>query len=273
MTYSLIDSGNECKLEQFGDFMMVRPCPQAIWSPALPKTKWDAADASFSREDGNKWTRNRKLPSAWTIKVDGLTFKIAPTDFGHLGIFPEHLALCRWMAGLIKTRKSAPNILNLFAYSGAATLAAAKAGAQVCHLDASKGMVAWARENAALSGLEKAPIRWIVDDVIKFLKREARRGVTYDGIICDPPTFGRGSAGQVFKIERDLTTLLNLCQGVLSKDPLFMILSCHTPGITPLVLKRMLEGRFKGGKIEEMEMVIPSETNGDLPCGSVARWS
>jgi 23S rRNA (cytosine1962-C5)-methyltransferase len=196
-------------------------------------------------------------------------FKISPTDFGHVGVFPEHALLWKWMKGKIV---EGSHILNLFAYSGGASIAAAQAGAKVCHLDASKAVVSWARENVALNGLEKAPIRWIVDDVIKFLHREIRRGVKYDGIILDPPSFGRGSKGEVFKIERDLRVVLELCRKLLSEKPLFTILSSHTPGYTPLVMKHLIEQMTEGlkGTAESGEMVIPGPL--DLPSGTYARW-
>ena len=273
MTYQLIDCGESKKLERFGDYLLIRPAATALWKRAL-EGEWKGADASFSREGMTRWSFQRKMPSSWTIKVGSLGFKISPTDFGHLGLFPEHLGQCQWMSKCIKAQKRAPNVLNLFAYSGAATLAAAAAGAKVCHLDASKGMVAWARENARLSGLGKAPIRWIVDDVFKFLKREARRGVTYDGIILDPPSFGRGSSGESFKIERDILVLLDLCRAVLSKRPLFVIFSSHSPGMTPVVMKHLLRDVMAefGGKIEAGEMVIKGKGDMILPSGTYARW-
>jgi 23S rRNA (cytosine1962-C5)-methyltransferase len=269
MSYALIDSGNEQKLERFGDYTLVRPCSQAVWKPAKEKRLWEQADAVFSREPANKWKMVRKLPASWVVEWGGVKFKIAPTDFGHLGVFPEHALLWKWMAGKIS---KGTKVLNLFAYSGGATLAAALAGAEVCHLDASKTIVAWARENAALNELEKAPIRWIVDDVLKFLKREIRRGVRYEGIILDPPTFGRGNQGEVFKIERDLTPILEMCRELLSAHPKFLILSSHTPGYTPLVMHHLMTQAMAGlkGTIEAGEMVIPGPL--ELPSGTYARW-
>jgi 23S rRNA (cytosine1962-C5)-methyltransferase len=273
MTYSLVDSGNLQKLERFGDYLIVRPCAQAFWAPRLIKGEWERADAVFSRDGGNKWAVQKKLPAEWMVEIEKVRFKIAPTDFGHLGVFPEHSVLWKWMVPLIKQRSEQPNILNLFAYSGGATLAAAQAGAKVCHLDASKGMVSWARENAALNGLSGAPVRWIVDDVSKFLARELKRGQRYDGIILDPPSFGRGNQGEVFKIERDLGQLLLSCKRLLSDDPLFVLLSSHTPGMTPLVMQHLMTQMMDGmkGSVESGEMIIPSAFS--LPCGSYARWS
>lgn len=269
MQYSLLDSGNQNKLEQFGDYTLVRPCAQAVWKPSLDQKTWKEADAIFTREPSNRWVASPPLPNAWTVECEDILFKVMPTDFGHIGIFPEHALLWKWMKQKMQKKCS---ILNLFAYTGGATLVAAKAGADVCHVDASKTTVAWARENAALNKLEKAPVRWIVDDAIKFLGREVRRGIRYDGIILDPPTFGRGSQGEVFKIEKDLPVILDLCFQLLSPDPQFVILSSHTPGYTPLVLHHLLlqAKESRKGTIEMGEMVIPGPL--DLTSGTYARW-
>ena len=278
-TYSLLDSGNGRKLERFGPYSLSRPCAQAVWLPHLPEGKWNQADASFSREPANKWIYNHTLPASWTVNVADILFKIAPTDFGHLGIFPEQGEFWLWVQETI--RKAISNgrrniqVLNLFAYSGGMTLAAAKAGAHVCHLDASKGMVDWARENAALNHLESAPVRWIVDDVGKFLKRELRRDKRYDAIILDPPSFGRGSRGEVFKIEEDLHPLLADCKALLSDNPLFILLSCHTAGFTPLVMRHVMAQLMQGkkGKIDSGEMVLSGDSHIlSIPSGSYARW-
>ncbi len=273
MVYTLIDSGDQKKLEQFGDFLLVRPCAQAIWKPDLAEKSWNGADAEFTRDGGNRWRERRKLPASWQVELEGLKFKITPTDFGHLGLFPEHSLFWEWMEKLIRGRKSTVKVLNLFAYSGGATLAAARAGANVCHLDASKGMVSWARENAALNGLDKAPIRWIVDDVLKFLTREEKRGSYYDGIIVDPPSFGRGKQGETFIIERDLHLILDKCEKLFTKDPLFWIFTTHTPGMTPLAMKQLMQGRLKGGLWESGEMILPAKGEKTVPSGSFARWS
>lgn len=269
MTYQLLDSGNESKLEQFGDYVLARPCSQAVWKPSLSKKEWQEADALFSREPSNRWTAHPPLPMSWNMKFDEIQFKLIPTEFGHVGVFPEHALLWKWMKQKLKKGSS---VLNLFAYTGGATLAAAQAGALVCHVDASKTTVAWARENAALNNLQQSPIRWIIDDAVKFLGREVRRGVRYDGIILDPPTFGRGSKGEVFKIEKDLPAILDLCFQLLSDHPLFVILSSHTPGYTPLVLHHLLIQASEGrkGTIEMGEMVIPGPL--DLTSGTYARW-
>ncbi len=272
--YFLVDSGNQQKLERFGSYLIARPCAQALWRPSLPKSEWDGADAHFSRDGGNAWNFKRQLPKSWVAEVEGVRFKISPTDFGHLGVFPEHSLLWGSMRQAISKQKKAPQVLNLFAYSGGATLAAASAGAHVCHLDASKGMVAWARENAAINELTKAPIRWIIDDAPKFLMREMKRGVFYDGIILDPPSFGRGSKGEVFKIERDIHELLELCRKLLSDYPLFLIFTTHTPGMTPIVMEHLMKQKMQGlkGEIETGEMILPSDTGTPIPCGSYARW-
>ncbi|MBF5059923.1 class I SAM-dependent methyltransferase [Candidatus Neptunochlamydia vexilliferae] len=261
MTYQLIDSGNEQKLEQFGEYQLIRPCPQALWKPQNP-TLWKKADATFER--GKGW---KGLPKSWTLNYQGLTFKIVPTDFGHVGLFPEHAMHWEWMK---KALASSSNVLNLFAYSGAATLFLAKEGHTVCHLDAAKGMIDWAKENAELNNLENAPVRWIVDDAIKFLKREVKRERRYDAVILDPPSFGRGAQGQVFKIERDLLPLLELCKAVLSPNPAFILLTCHTPGLTPQVLRNLAHQAFPKASLEVGEMVLPSEGY-PLPSGAFAK--
>lgn len=262
--YQLLDSGDGQKWEKFGEYTLLRPCSQAVWKP-MQKIK---PDATFNRDE--KWVSHNKLPKSWTILHSGVEFKIAITDFGHLGVFPEHGDLWDSMRPLIQKKC---RVLNLFAYSGGVTMAAAQEGAEVCHLDASKGMVDWARENAKLNRLEKAPIRWIVDDAIKFLSRELKRGSFYDGIVLDPPTFGRGSKGEVFKIERDIMPLLELCSQLLSKKPLFVIFSCHTPGFTPIVMRHLLGQTMPKGHIEVGEMALHSPGAMAIPSGSFARWT
>jgi 23S rRNA (cytosine1962-C5)-methyltransferase len=263
--YQLIDSGDGQKLERFGEFTLLRPCAQAVWRPSILKP---SADAVFNREE--KWVFHKKLPKSWTVMHGGVEFKVDLTDFGHLGLFPEHADLWEWMRPLVK---KGSRILNLFAYSGGVTLAAAQQGAEVCHLDASKGMIDWARENATLNMQQKAPIRWIVDDALKFLKREKKRESFYDGIILDPPTFGRGSQGEVFKIERDILPLLELCSELLTKKPLFVIFSCHTPGFTPLCMRHLLGQTMPKGEIEVGEMALHSPGAISIPSGSFAKWT
>lgn len=266
MKYALIDSGNQRKLEQIGEHRIIRPCSQALWTPQLGKEEWAKVDAHFSREEENKW--EGKLPSTWIAYWSELQFKIVPTDFGHIGLFPEHASIWEWAAKKINKRPC--RVLNLFAYSGGATMALAKAGAEVCHIDSSKGMVHWARENARLNNLETAPIRWIIDDAIRFMKREKRRDSLYDGIILDPPSFGRGATGEVFKIEKDILTLLAHARDLLSRRPLFMAFSTHTPGMTPMVMGHLLE-QTVGRKVESGEMILPSKGGFPLTCGSFAR--
>lgn len=276
--YALIDSGNGRKLERFGPYLLSRPCSQAVWKPQFSDREWEKADASFSREQENKWTYKRELPTEWQIEVAGLHFKISPTDFGHLGIFPEQKPFWEWIQSTIHARMTPsfkPRVLNLFAYSGGSTLAAAKAGAAVCHLDASKGMVSWARENGALNGLNQAPIRWIIEDVKKFLFREQKRGSRYEGIILDPPSFGRGTKGEVFKIEETIVELLKECRSLLSEHPLFMLFSCHTPGFSPIVMHHLTEQAMHGlkGNISCGEMVLSGKDQVfEVPNGTYAKW-
>ena len=272
--YELLDSGNGAKLERFGDVILARPCAQAVWQPQRPAL-WETAHATFDREDGNRWHGRRRLPKEWPIDVDGTRFRLSGTDFGHLGIFPEQRAQWAWIRETVAAAPRPPRVLNLFAYSGGSTLAAARAGAEVCHLDASRGMVQWARANAALNGLESHPIRWIVDDAHKFLNREIRRGRRYDGIILDPPTYGRGGNGETYKIERDLTETLRLCRALLSDAPRFLLLSAHTPGHTPVVLSNVLTQALRGlgGAVASGEMLLTgAEGVFPLPSGAYARW-
>lgn len=273
MTYTLVDSGDQKKIENFGGYTLVRPSAQAIWQPTLKKDTWSKAHAEFTRDAGNRWNIFKELPKEWEAVIDGIRFRIAPTDFGHLGVFPEHSTLWPWLTARVSGLSFQPKVLNLFAYSGGATMAMARAGAAVCHVDASKGMVQWARENARLNKLESAPIRWIVDDVIKFLGREVRRGSLYEGIILDPPSFGRGANGEVFIIERDLPEILKLCAQLLSDRAQFLVLTAHTPGVSPLVLSQLMQQILKGrqGDHSSGELVIPSKTM-PLPSGFYSRW-
>lgn len=262
MSYELIDTGTEEKLERFGDYTLIRPCPQALWKPQAPQL-WKNAHATFER--GKPW---KGIPKKWTLSYKTINFKIIPTDFGHLGLFPEHSEHWEWMNSHLKPQSE---VLNLFAYSGAATLYLAKQGHQVCHLDAAKGMIDWGRENAALNHLQKAPIRWIVDDALKFIKREIKRNRRYDALLLDPPTFGRGAQGQVFKIEEDLPILLSHCREILNPNLSFVLLTCHTPGLTPKVLENLLRDAFPNHSITSGEMLLPSKEGFDLPSGSFAR--
>jgi len=278
--YELIDSGDARKLERFGKVVLARPCSQAVWNPAQPAATWADADAAFDRTEGNQWHNRGALPAEWTIQTADITFKLSGTDFGHLGIFPEQRAQWLWIretvAKACAERNEPINVLNLFAYSGGSTLAAAKGGAAVCHLDASKGMVQWARENAALNQLQEHPIRWIVDDAHKFLTREVRRERRYDAIILDPPTFGRGQNNEMYKIENDLSETLRLCRDLLTDRPLFVLLSAHTPGYTPIVLDNVLGQALKGlgGSYSAGEMLLTGKSGVlPTPCGTYIRWT
>ena len=266
--YELIDSGSGRKYERFGKVSLVRPCSQALWRPA-DESSWRRATATFDREEGNRWHGRNQLPDHWNIETAGIKFRLSGTDFGHLGIFPEQRAQWKWIretvAAAVKSPRSV-SVLNLFAYSGGSTMAAAQGGAEVCHLDASKGMVQWARENAALNGLGESPIRWIVDDAHKFMRREIRRGRKYDAVILDPPTFGRGAGGELYKIERDLFETFELVRGVLSENPLFVLFSSHTPGLSQIVSENILCGEFPSvKKIETGEMLLEGKS---VPCPS-----
>lgn len=279
--YKLLDSGNERKLEMIGLHRIDRPAPQAVWTPRLPRKEWEAADAAYERgSSGGEWEFSEKIPRRFNIVYANIYFQIKLTDFGHLGLFPEQAANWDWMRSLIRKRLARTNnanlnVLNLFAYTGGSTLACSQAGAHVVHVDAAKGVVDWAKENATLSALGDRPIRWLVDDALKFVRREARRGNKYQGIILDPPSFGRGPKGEVFKIEDDLMPLLAACGEILASNALFLLLSCHTPGFTPTTLANELAeliGQRKGD-LQAGEMLLYEEQTGRaLPSGSFARW-
>lgn len=276
--YELIDSSFGERLEKWGDVTVIRPDPQAVWETPRKSPLWKKADARYKRSSsgGGSWEFYKKLPESWNISQDGLRFKIKPMNFKHMGLFPEQLVNWEWFSKLISQSGREINVLNLFAYTGGATVAAAKAGAKVCHVDAAKGIVAHAKENAALSGLKEHPIRYIVDDCMKFVEREIRRGRRYDAIIMDPPSYGRGPGGEVWKIETELYRFVTLCSQVLSDRPLFVLLNSYTTGLSGATMKNVLEmvlgGRFKGS-FEADEIGIPmSENNMILPCGCSARY-
>ena len=272
--YELIDSGDGRKLERFGRYILARPCSQAMWRPSLSPDFWRRADASFDREDGNRWHGRSALPKEWEISTAGVKFRLGGTDFGHLGIFPEQRAQWKWILSAIseaaEKRGKAPSVLNLFAYSGGSTMAAALGGGDVCHLDASRGMVEWARSNAKLNGLAESPIRWIVDDAHKFMKREIRRERRYDAIILDPPSFGRGAGGEMYKIERDLKETMSLVKSLLSEKPLFVLFSSHTPGLSPIVSGNILSQLFPNSVLETGEMLLEGK-NLSCPSGVFCR--
>ncbi len=274
--YTVIDTSSGEKLERWGKYTLVRPDPQVIWKTEKKDPLWQRADASYrrSRSGGGAWSENR-LPESWNINYRDLTFKIKPMGFKHTGLFPEQAANWDWFSDLIKNAGRPVKVLNLFAYTGGATVSAAKAGASVVHVDASKGMVAAAKENAALSGLAAAPIRYIVDDCKKFIEREIRRGNKYDGIIMDPPSYGRGPTGEVWKIEDNIDEFVALTEKVLSDDPLFFLLNSYTTGLSASTMKyiatvRLLSGRK--GEAEADELGLPVKNSGlALPCGSSVR--
>ena len=287
--YELIDSGNGKKLERFGDYTLIRPCSQAIWNPQKTRDVWRLADASFSRYPQLQWSFKNKIPEFWEVELNKIKFKLSLTDFGHLGIFPEHHSGWEWIQNNIQEHfnhtteiKNKPfKVLNLFAYTGAATLAAAQAGAHVCHLDSSRGMVDRARENAKINGLSDAPIRWIIEDVRKFLTKEIKRKSLYEGIILDPPSFGKGKKGEVFKMEEHIIPLLQDCIKLLSKEAKFLYFSSHTPGFTPLVMERLLGQMLKSkpGVIESGESLLGTavrDSNHEeilsIPSGTYAKW-
>ncbi len=275
--YELLDSGHGRKLERFGPVILDRPCAQAVWAPQNKKL-WQQADAFFTRKQGLEWRGREQLPDSWVTTVNGIQLKLSTTDFGHLGVFPETRAMWDWITQTLQAekrrRKTPLHFLNLFAYSGGATLAGAKAGAHCCHVDASKGMVQWARNNAKINDLAEHPIRWIVDDVNKFLQREIRRGRHYDAILLDPPSFGRGKGGELYKIEQALLDTLELVKGVLSDTPCFVYLPSHTPGFTPTVLQNLLQQLLNSNHVECGEMLLTGEQAGTfpVPSGTWARW-
>ena len=280
MDYELLDSGNGMRLETVGRYRLARPAPQAIWTPNRPENEWSRADAVYDRnaKGVGAWQWNRNVDREFDILFSDLALRIRLTDFGHLGLFPEQESIWSWLKELLRARLAQRemnlNILNLFAYTGGSTLAASQAGAHVVHVDAAKGVVDWARENAKLSHLDGRPIRWIVDDALKFVQREVRRGSRYHGIILDPPSFGRGPKGQVFKIENDILPLLDACRQLLDRDALFLLYTCHTPGFTPLVLSNQLDSFLskRSGEIDAGEMTMTDAQNRRLPGGTYARW-
>ena len=274
--YTVIDTSSGEKLERWGKYTLVRPDPQVIWHTEKKNPLWKRADASYKRSSsgGGAWSDNR-LPESWTINYRDLTFLIKPMGFKHTGLFPEQAANWDWFSSLIKNAGREIKVLNLFAYTGGATIAAAKAGASVVHVDAAKGMVAQAKENARLSGLADAPIRYIVDDCKKFVEREIRRGNKYDGIIMDPPSYGRGPTGEVWKIEENIDEFVALVSNVLSDKPLFFLLNSYTTGLNASTMKYITTVRLLDkhkGKSEADELGLPVQDTGlALPCGSSVR--
>ncbi len=276
--YRLIDTTNSEKLEMWKDIILVRPDPQVIWKTPKKSPLWKEAHAHYRRssQGGGSWEYRKKFAQEWQINYGELTFNIKPTGFKHTGLFPEQAVNWDWMSEKIKNAGRPINVLNLFAYTGGATLACAAAGASVCHVDASKGMVQWARDNAAASGLTEKPIRWIVDDCEKFVQREIKRGRRYDAVVMDPPSYGRGPGGEVWKLEDSVFDLVNLCSQVLSDKPLFFLLNSYTTGLSPSVMSYIIGetvGTKYSGKISADEIGLPcEESKMVLPCGSTAIW-
>ncbi len=279
--YEVIDCSKGEKLERWGNYILVRPDPQVIWDTPKTEKGWRKRNAHYHRSSkgGGEW-EFFQLPEEWCIRYRELTFRLKPFSFKHTGLFPEQAVNWDWFSSIIKERKKAGQpvkVLNLFAYTGGATLAAAKAGAAVTHVDASKGMVSWAKENAAASGLTDAPIRWLVDDCVKFVEREIRRGNTYDAIIMDPPSYGRGPKGEIWKIEESIFPFLRLTAQILSKDACFFLINSYTTGLQPAVLSYMLQTVITpqfGGHVEAGEIGLPVSSNSlILPCGASGRWT
>ncbi len=275
--YELLDCGGGEKLERWGSQILVRPDPQAIWETPRTNRGWNAAQGRYHRSasGGGHWDKER-LAERWEMRYRDLTFRCKPMNFKHTGLFPEQAVNWDFARGMIERAGRPIRVLNLFAYTGAASVACAAGGASVCHVDAAKGMVAWAKENAAASGLADAPIRWIVDDCAKFVEREIRRGRVYDAVIMDPPSYGRGPGGEVWKLEESLFPFVRLCARVLSDRPLFFIINSYTTGLAPSVLGYLLNllvAKKYGGRVTWDELGLPvTETGLALPCGATGRW-
>lgn len=276
--YELIDASAGEKLERWGDIILIRPDPQIIWNTPRDKSLWKRAHARYirSKKGGGRWEVYKKIPDAWTVRYKDLKFGVKPMGFKHTGVFPEQAVNWDLQSDIVKQNKDKQlNVLNLFAYTGGATIALLKAGAKVCHVDASKGMVNWAKENAALSSVEKNPVRWIVDDCVKFVQREIRRGHKYDGIIMDPPSYGRGPGGEVWQLEDQIFDLVSLCARVLADDAKFFMINSYTTGLSPAVMEYILgtqvKSKFKTGSVHSDEIGLPVSSTGlVLPCGATS---
>ena len=276
--YRLIDTKSGERLERWGNVTLIRPDPQVIWQTPPLTDLWHHADGHYhrSKSGGGQWEYAKKPPESWQIRYGELRFIVRPTGFKHTGLFPEQAVNWDWMTEKIRSAGRPVRVLNLFAYTGGATLACAAAGAEVCHVDAAKGMVQWARENAAASELTEKPIRWIVDDCEKFIRREARRGKTYDAIIMDPPSYGRGPGGEIWKLENSIYPLVEACLDILSDKPLFFLLNSYTTGLSPSVMGYLLHSLIVpkfGGEVSADEIGLPVElAKAALPCGATAIW-
>ncbi len=275
--YEIIDMANGEKLERWGNIKLIRPDPQIIWKNKSFPNEWKNANARYNRSNtgGGAWEYKKRLPESWQVKYKNLTFNIKPMGFKHTGLFPEQAVNWDWMINKIQQSKRNIKVLNLFAYTGGATVACLSAGASVCHVDSSKGMTTWAKENVESSGLRERPVRFIIDDVAKFVQREIRRGNKYDAIVMDPPSYGRGKNGEVWQFENNIADLVELCMQVLSDDPLFFLINSYTTGISSRVLANLLELNMKNhkGKITSGEIGLPMKnSNLVLPCGIYGRW-
>lgn len=274
--YEILDMANGEKLEKWKDVILVRPDPQIIWKSKSFPERWKNANARYIRSStgGGNWDFNKKVPANWQVKYKELIFNIKPMGFKHTGLFPEQAVNWDWMINKIQHANRDIKVLNLFAYTGGATVACSYAGASVCHVDSSKGMVTWAKENITSSGLQNNPLRYIIDDVVKFVSREIRRGNKYDAIIMDPPSYGRGSNGEVWKFEENISDLVELCTKVLSDRPLFFLINSYTTGISSTVLENILRLNIKAkGKLSSGELGLPmKDSNLVLPCGIFSRW-
>lgn len=276
--YELLDCSDGERLERWGDVILVRPDPQVIWKTPKKDARWFAPDAHYhrSKSGGGAWETRKKLPAAWPVHFDALTFNIKPMGFKHTGLFPEQAVNWELLMQTIRDADRPLKVLNLFAYTGGATIAALKAGASVVHVDASKGMVQWAKENAKASGVDDRPVRWIVDDCIKFVQREIRRGNTYDIIIMDPPSYGRGPGGEVWKLEDEVYRFVELCAELLDKNARLMLINSYTTGLSPSVMQYILSVLVQpklGGTVSSSEIGLPvSQTDRVLPCGATAIW-
>ena len=275
--YEIIDMASGEKLERWGNIKLIRPDPQIIWKNKSIPSEWKSANARYNRSNtgGGAWEYSKRLPESWQVKYKNLTFNIKPMGFKHTGLFPEQAVNWDWMINKIKQSKRDIKVLNLFAYTGGATVACLSAGASVCHVDSSKGMTTWAKENVESSGLREKPVRFIIDDVVKFVQREIRRGNKYDAIIMDPPSYGRGKNGEVWQFENNIADLVELCTQVLSDNPLFFLINSYTTGISSKVLANLLELNMKryNGKITSGEIGLPMKNSKlVLPCGIYGRW-
>ncbi len=277
--YQLLDAGDGMKCERWGDFTLVRPDPQIIWPRANGKP-WSGWDACYHRSEkgGGRWEYRRELPEQWTVRYRDMKFIISPTSFKHTGLFPEQAVNWDWCATKIKAARATGrevNVLNLFGYTGGASVAAAAAGAQVCHVDSAKGMVEWCADNVIASGMERSAVRYIVDDCLKFVRREVKRGRRYEALIMDPPSYGRGANGEMWKLETHLWPLLQECRAVLVEEPLFMLVNAYTTGLSPTVLANLLAILLadKAGQVTTGEVGLPIQADGKvLPCGIYGRW-